>query len=47
MKPGRLGEFMTGVLLVLFAGANLLAPADAFVNGILFSCNYSISSTSP
>src|SRR5688572_7380170 len=26
---------MTGVLLVLFAGASLLAPADAFVNGIL------------
>jgi hypothetical protein len=28
---------MTGVLLVLFAGANLLAPTVAVVNGILVS----------
>src|SRR5262245_66186349 len=28
---------MTGVLLVLFVGATLLAPATAFVNGMLVS----------
>src|SRR5215510_6106000 len=37
MKPGRLGEFMTGILLGLFVETALLAPTTAFVNGILVS----------
>src|SRR5215510_6143440 len=37
MKPGRLGEFMTGVLLGLFVEIALLAPTTASVNGILVS----------
>src|SRR5215475_9302107 len=37
MKPGRFGEFMTGILLDLFVEPALLAPTTAFVNGILVS----------